>query len=292
MGREQKQKINDEIQKQRRSAKAVFTALQILCYVVLGVVAILSTFGILYFRDHGKRGAEEKSASTITHLIVEDTKVPVILLNQSDEEQDNLVEAVVEDAVEEVVEKQDDGIIRVVLDAGHGGKDGGTYQNDVLEKNINLAVTLYVEEILSTQDMELVLTRDEDVFLSLEERAYIANKVNADFFVSIHCNYYDGEEPVSGMECYYYPGSEEGLKCAKVINSKLKEEKSFKVRSPKADDLYVLENTDMTAILVELGYISDEAERQKLTRKDYQKLLATKISEGILASLEELGIQN
>lgn len=288
MGREQKQKINDENQKQKRKAGAIFSVTQILFYAILGVVAILSTFGILYLRDHGKQKAEEQIENTITHLIVQDTKVQEIFWDEVNEEQENITEEV----IEEVLEKQDDGIIRVVLDAGHGGKDGGTYHGDVLEKHINLAVTLYIEEILADYDMELVLTRSEDVFLSLEDRAYIANQVNADFFVSIHCNYYDGEQSVSGIECYYYPGSEDGLKCAKVINAKLKEEKSFKVRSPKADDLYVLENTDMPAVLVELGFISDGTERQKLIRKDYQKLLATKISEGILASLKELGIQN
>ena len=288
MGREQTQKISDENKKQGKKAKVNFSVAQFLFYVILGVIAILSTFGILYLRDHGKHDVDKKTSNTITHLIVEDTKVQEIFLNESKEEQEDIVEEV----VEESAEKQDDGIVRVVLDAGHGGKDGGTYHNDVLEKNINLAVTLYLEELLADKDMELVLTRDEDVFLSLQDRAYIANQVNADFFVSIHCNYYDGEQAVSGMECYYYPGSEDGLKCAQIISAKLKSEKSFKVRSPKADDLYVLENTDMPAILIEIGYISDAAERQKLTREDYQRLLATKISEGILASLEELEIQN
>jgi N-acetylmuramoyl-L-alanine amidase len=63
------------------------------------------------------------------------------------------------------------------------------------------------------------------------------------------------------------------------------------VRSPKADDLYVLEKTDMTAILVEIGYISDSKDRQNLTRKDYQMLLADKLAEGIVAGLEELKSQ-
>lgn len=284
MGREQKQKINDETRKQKRKLRVTFHATHVLFYTILGIAAILSTFGILYLRDHGKYNTEEQTANTITHLIVADTKVQEIYGNALNEEQ--------KDLVEEPVEKQDDGIIRVVLDAGHGGIDGGSYYRDVIEKNINLEVTLYIEEILSDYDIELVLTRNEDVFLSLEDRAYIANQVNADLFISIHCNYYEGKQSVSGIECYYYPGSEEGLKCAQIISDKLKAENSFKVRSPKADDIYVLENTDMSAVLVELGFISDKTERQKLTRKDYQKLLATKISEGILASLEELAIQN
>jgi N-acetylmuramoyl-L-alanine amidase len=188
-------------------------------------------------------------------------------------------------------ESKEEEVWCVVLDAGHGGIDGGTYHNDVLEKDINLAITMYIAEALESQELEIILTRSEDAYLALEDRTYIANRADADLFVSIHCNYYEGKESVSGIECYYYPKSKDGKQCAEIVNGILKEEHSFNVRSPKADDLYVLEKTDMTAILVEVGYISDSKDRQNLTRKDYQMLLADKLAEGIVASLEELKSQ-
>ncbi|MBL4663356.1 MAG: N-acetylmuramoyl-L-alanine amidase [Flavobacteriaceae bacterium] len=77
----------------------------------------------------------------------------------------------------------------VVLDAGHGGKDYGNMGNGYLEKNIALDVTLQVGKILESQpNMKVIYTRKTDVFIELDERAPIANEVDADIFVSIHCN--------------------------------------------------------------------------------------------------------
>jgi N-acetylmuramoyl-L-alanine amidase len=241
----------------------------------LGATAILVTFAFLYFRDMKK--AKENTTNAISHLVVQDTKIQAAGMNKNEKE--------------EPEENKEEKPRCVVLDAGHGGIDGGTYHNDTLEKDINLAVTLYLADILAKQELEIILTRSEDEYLTLEDRAYIANRSDADFFVSIHCNYYEGKETVSGIECYYYPESKEGKLCAEIVNGVLKEEHSFKVRSPKENDFFVLENTDMTAILVEVGYISDKTEREKLTRKEYQMLLAEKLAEGIQASLKELKSQ-
>ena len=84
---------------------------------------------------------------------------------------------------------QDNGKFKVVLDAGHGGKDYGAMYNGFVEKNIALDVTLRVGKILEKEsDIQVIYTRKTDVFIELKERPKIANKADANLFVSIHCN--------------------------------------------------------------------------------------------------------
>lgn len=266
-----------QLQKKKSKKQTISYITYIFFFAILGATAILVTFAFLYFRDMKK----DDTSNVISHLIVQDTKIQAAGMNKNEKAEENAKQE----------ENKEEKPLCVVLDAGHGGIDGGTYHNDVLEKDINLAITMYIAEALETQDLEIILTRSEDEYLSLEDRAYISNREEADLFVSIHCNYYEGKESVSGIECYYYPKSKDGKQCAEIVNGILKEEHSFNVRSPKTDDLYVLEHTDMTAILVEVGYISDKKDRQNLTRKENQMLLAKKLAEGIVASLEELKSQ-
>ena len=84
---------------------------------------------------------------------------------------------------------QSGGKFKVVLDAGHGAKDYGAVKNNFVEKNIALAVVQKVGKLLGRQpNVEVIFTRNSDVFIELVERANIANRANADLFVSIHCN--------------------------------------------------------------------------------------------------------
>lgn len=84
---------------------------------------------------------------------------------------------------------QSGGKFKVVLDAGHGAKDFGAVKNNFVEKNIALAVVQKVGKLLGKQpNVEVIFTRNSDVFIELVERANIANRANADLFVSIHCN--------------------------------------------------------------------------------------------------------
>ncbi len=78
---------------------------------------------------------------------------------------------------------------KVVLDAGHGAKDFGAVYNGCVEKNINLGIVLKIGKILEADpDVQVIYTRNDDTFIELVERANIANRANANFFVSIHCN--------------------------------------------------------------------------------------------------------
>lgn len=91
---------------------------------------------------------------------------------------------------------------RVVIDAGHGGKDPGALgKNGIREKDINLAIARMVRDALESEGLEVIMTRDSDEFISLKRRAEIANEKDADFFVSIHSN--AGMRRYQGAEVYY-----------------------------------------------------------------------------------------
>lgn len=174
----------------------------------------------------------------------------------------------------------------VILDAGHGGEDGGTASGTVNEKDINLSVTMYLKEYLEQADVDVILTRSKDEYLSLDERTEIANGTKADLFVSVHCNYYEDSSSIYGVECYYYPGLEDGRKCAETLLDAVRDNQDIHVRNAKEEDYYVLKHTQMTAVLVEIGYLSNPKECKNLTDSTYQKALARELAEGILQSLD------
>lgn len=170
----------------------------------------------------------------------------------------------------------------IVVDAGHGGKDQGTCSGDILEKDINLAVAEKLAKKLKKGGARVLLTRDEDVKIELNDRAAIANEAEADIFVSIHCNYYEKDTGIKGLECYYQESSEDGRELAERVTEAFANEDRVVVRGTKTAGYRVLLKTQMPAILVELGYMSNPSECEKLADEDYQELLAEKIAAGIL----------
>ncbi len=175
----------------------------------------------------------------------------------------------------------------VVLDAGHGGKDTGAIVDDIYEKDINLPVTLYLRDILVENGVSVILTRSTDTFIELEERAQIANDAEATMFVSIHCNYYEDDSDISGLECYYYPDDVDSLCFATDILDIVNSNGVTIGRKTVAEDLSVLRNTNMRAVLIELGYMSNSTNLKQLQDEDFQIELAYEIAEGIINNLTE-----
>ena len=255
---------------------------QRICFGIgVAVVLILLIIGGVFLWKHLKRGDDEAAGNPDA---VTATPVPSAVPTATP------TEVPTKEPVQVLVEEYS-GL--VVLDAGHGGIDGGTFCEDVLEKDINFAVVQYIKEILESSGVEVSLTRSGDDFLDVSERTSIANSVEgADLFVSIHCNYFEDDESVSGLEIYYYTGDEEGQACAEQMIDLMKENKDIKVRSAKHGGYYVLKFTDIPAVLVEMGFLSNPAERDKLNSAEYQKLLAEELAEGILANLKKSPGQN
>ena len=151
----------------------------------------------------------------------------------------------------------------ICIDAGHGGKDPGAVGNGVIEKNVALKTALAVGELLKKQGFEVVYTRTSDVFVNLNERCRIANAKDADLFISVHVNSATNTS-AKGTETLCY--SKNGF--ADVIQKSLVSALKTNDRGVKErKDLAVLNGTKMTAVLLELGFLSN-ADEAKMFKKE------------------------
>ena len=121
----------------------------------------------------------------------------------------------------------------VVIDAGHGGKDPGSVVGFAREKNVVLDIALKLGKLIkqNQQNIKVVYTRDKDVYIPLMDRAQIANKINADLFISIHANYCDNPN-INGTETYVLGlhRTEDNLNVAKKENSVILLEDDYSTR--------------------------------------------------------------
>lgn len=178
--------------------------------------------------------------------------------------------------------EEPEGSPLIVLDAGHGGRDQGTSAGTVLEKEINLSVVKKLAEELEAAGAAVLLSREDDTKVGLEDRVAYANEKKAELFVSIHCNYCEGDAGVNGLECYYKESSEEGKALAEQVVQVIEDVDEVRCRGTRVGDFRVLNKTKMPAILVEIGYLSNQEECRKLSDETYQEVLAEKLAEGIL----------
>ena len=168
----------------------------------------------------------------------------------------------------------------VVLDAGHGGVQSGCAFDGVLEKDITLAVTLLAAEKLRAEGVTVILTREDDTDVSLDRRCRIANDASADLFVSVHCNSYE-DSSVSGFEGYYHNGTK-GQRLAEYILAAANA-LGVKTRHVKDENYQVIRDTTMPAALMEIGFLSNPAERARLQSEEYQTTIAQAIADGVMA---------
>ena len=173
----------------------------------------------------------------------------------------------------------------VVLDAGHGGSQTGAAYAGVNEKDINLAVAKKVETILRGHGYNVVMTRTADTTVGLYDRADIANAVEADVFVSIHSNAAENNADFQGIYTYYHPTSRRGARLAQAIQTPLCKLTGGIDRGIESADFVVLRETSMCAVLVEMGFMTNSEELQRLITPSYQDKLAAGIAEGITAYL-------
>ena len=117
----------------------------------------------------------------------------------------------------------------IVVDPGHGGKDPGASDNGVTEKNVNLAIGLELQKVLLARGYNVIMTRNTDVYLKLQERTDIANNANADLFVSIHVNALPNKKSMTGFEIYIMalPTDKDAMNLAKIENREYVEGKGL-----------------------------------------------------------------
>jgi len=178
----------------------------------------------------------------------------------------------------------------IVVDAGHGGADPGKVSvNGTLEKDVNLAVALLLEQELSQRGAIVVMTRTDDHSpgdggkqSDLRARAECIAGAAPDIAVSIHQNSFT-QESSHGAQVFYYTTSEEGQTLAQILQEVLIEKADPENRrGAKANDsYYILKKSQCPTVIVECGFLSNSAEAQKLCTDDYQKLLAQSIADGV-----------
>lgn len=188
--------------------------------------------------------------------------------------------------------------VTVVLDAGHGGKDGGASSaGGVIEKEIVLSITKKVEDYLKLQGVNVVLTRDGDYDLAskeakkrkvedLSKRVQIMNSQENGIVVSIHANAINNSS-WSGAQTFYDPKKVENKQLATAIMMSMKNNLQTTTREAKAiSSLFILKNSTVPSTLVEIGFLSNPAEAEKLGTEEYQDEIAYAIYEGILSYLD------
>lgn len=179
----------------------------------------------------------------------------------------------------------------IMVDAGHGGRDSGTYYGDILEKDINLEIAKELEKELTKYGTIVYMTRKRDVDLSsiydsakkrgdLYRRLLLIKEKKCDLYISIHINWYD-DNTLRGAEVLYNSINKENKVLAQSIMNRFKKELDSN-RNIKTTDLYMYRNTTTPGVLVECGYLSNPAERKLLQKEEYQKRLAKTIIKGII----------
>lgn len=191
----------------------------------------------------------------------------------------------------------------VVLDAGHGGQDSGTIKTGIVEKDLTLDVAHRAERLLQQRGFVTVLTRIDDSYVSLQERANIANNQPQSVFVSIHFDE-AGRAAATGIETYYAahpisvpdrvaswlpflqrtssePANVESQSLATFVQQALIAQTQAVDRGTRPQQFFVIANVRCPAVLVEGGFLTNKEDVMKLTDADYRERLAVAISDGV-----------
>ena len=194
----------------------------------------------------------------------------------------------------------------VILDAGHGGEDGGAVSADGLqEKVVNLDLVFRIRDLLEASGVRVILTRDTDILLydrtvdyrerkkalDLRARQKLAEETPGAFFVSIHMNAFP-QKQVHGLQVWYSPNDARSAVLAgavqEEVRSRLQPENTRKTKQA-GSNIYLLYHLQQPAILIECGFLSNPAEAADLASDAYRQQLAQAIALGILAGVRSRG---
>ncbi|WP_258216071.1 N-acetylmuramoyl-L-alanine amidase family protein [Paenibacillus radicis (ex Xue et al. 2023)] len=173
---------------------------------------------------------------------------------------------------------------RVVIDPGHGGKDTGAISvTKRLEKDFVLALGTKIHALLEKEPkIEAFITRKDDTFVELADRAAFANDRDADLFISVHGNS-AGKETVRGVETYYY--TDQSLDFANLMHKHMLKSTGFTDRKVKQSGFYVVKNTNMPSLLLEVGFLSNQTEENAMFQDAFQNQVAASIVTAIKQQL-------
>ncbi len=179
----------------------------------------------------------------------------------------------------------------VVIDPGHGGPDPGAIGiGGIREADVVLEVSKIVENLLTDKGVKVRLTRKNEVDLDLPPRVSFANNTDADIFVSIHANASRGKRrDINGLETFYFRGWRGRLLAKKIQKQILRVSPGSPDRGVKQGRFYVIKNTRMPAVLVEIGFLTGRLDARRLEKTTHRKRLAYAIAKGILEYLYKIG---
>lgn len=247
--------------------------------VVFAVTAVLGCSTMVYAVSDNNM--EPVSGNTVsqneTETSCEDERPDTVSGNTNDEEFDggdfNLTD---------YTSRQPQNIT-IILDPGHGGEDEGCSRAGVLEKDVNLEIAKAAGAKLEERGYKVVYTRTGDEDVTTESRVKKANVLKGDLYISIHQNACETTEP-EGMEVWYcndrYGAESERL--ARLFQRYIVQETGSRSRElSETENLYVIRESNMPSCLIETGFLSNAAERRKLTDPEYQGLIAEGIANGV-----------
>ena len=184
----------------------------------------------------------------------------------------------------------------VVIDAGHGGADGGVVgvSTKAKESDVNLAIARSLKHFLKSKGYDVIMTRSTTDGLygmttknkklkDMQERKKIIEAANADLMVSVHCNSYPRRDQ-TGAQVFYAPGSEDGKQKAELLQSVLRDALGTP-RSAASGDYFILQCSATPSLLVECGFLTTPSEEKMLVSSSYQEKVAYAIFTGIHAIL-------
>jgi N-acetylmuramoyl-L-alanine amidase len=185
----------------------------------------------------------------------------------------------------------------IVIDAGHGGEDGGAVANNIVEKDINLSISKKLKDIFKASGFIVITTRDKDKMINtngsslrekkvsdMKNRLELFNKNENNIVVSIHQNKFS-QEKYSGTQIFYSDNNPQSETMAEYIRkniAKLIQPENERTTKPADRSIYLLYNSKVPAVIVECGFISNYIEANKLKDNNYQKKLAFAIYSGVL----------
>ncbi|MBU5471930.1 N-acetylmuramoyl-L-alanine amidase [Roseburia sp. MSJ-14] len=197
----------------------------------------------------------------------------------------------------------DDDRITVIIDAGHGGEDGGAEVNGILEKDINLSIADKLADTLRLCGVRVTEIRDEDISVyddsaqslrekkvsDLKHRVEIVNGSENNILVSIHQNKFDNNA-YSGAQVFYSSNNDKSRVLAESIRNSvvsLLQNDNTRELKPANSDIYLLDNATVPAVIVECGFLSNDEERAKLLDSGYQSEMAYSIAMGVLEYIDQ-----
>ena len=195
------------------------------------------------------------------------------------------------------VNKNTENYINIIIDAGHGGEDGGAVANGLVEKDVNLSIAKKLFDILKTSGFNVQMTRQSDEMINdygnslrerkvsdMKNRLNIFNNNENNVVISIHQNKFT-QEKYNGTQVFYSTGNPKSLALANSIKTNIRtllQPENEREVKPATKDIYLLYNSKVPSVIVECGFISNYSEANKLKQESYQNELAFSIYSGFL----------